>query len=85
MANIVISGIGNLYIVLVFIAVKMIRKWYLTTEEKKKINERFLEDKVAKANARIQPGMLLYAIGRMEEMAENKSVTCVLSPKREYY
>ena len=41
-SNILISGIGNLYIVLVFITVKMIRNWYISSEEQKSISQHLL-------------------------------------------
>ncbi len=71
--NILISGIGNLYIVLVFIAMRLIRNWYLSSEEKKNLNQLHLEDRVAEANSRIQPGLLLYASEKIEELAEEGS------------
>jgi len=67
-SNILISGIGNLYIVLVFIAVKLIRTWYISSEEQKSIGQRKLEDRMAVANSRIQPDLLMYATGRLERM-----------------
>ncbi len=73
LGNIIINGIGNLYIVLVFIAVKMIRSWYFSSEEKKNLNQRFLEDRVAEENSKIQPGLLMYATEKMEEMAQERS------------
>ncbi|MCK5684651.1 hypothetical protein KAJ27_11035, partial [bacterium] len=72
-SNILISGIGNLYIVLVFIAVKIIRTWYISSEEQKNISQRKLEDKMAVVNSRIQPDLLMYATGRLEKMAEKNS------------
>lgn len=68
--NILISGIGNLYIVLVFIAVRLIRNWHISSEEKKNLNQLHLEDRVAEANSRIQPGLLMYASGKIEDQAE---------------
>jgi two-component system, LytTR family, sensor kinase len=73
LGNIIINGIGNLYIILVFIAVKMIRRWYFSSEEKKNLNQRLLEDRVAEENSRIQPGLLMYATEKMEEMAQERS------------
>lgn len=71
--NVLISGIGNLYIVLVFIAARMIRTWYLSSEEKKNLNQLLLEDRVAEANSRIQPGLLMYASEKIEVLAESGS------------
>lgn len=73
LGNIIINGIGNLYIILVFIAVKMIRRWHLSSEEKKDLNQKLLEDRVAEANSKIQPGLLMYTTERMEEMANKQS------------
>lgn len=71
--NIIINGIGNLYIILVFIATKVMRKWYLSMEERKGLNQKLLEDQVAIESSKIQPGLLMYAAERMEEMAKAKS------------
>jgi len=71
--NVLISGIGNLYIILVFSAVKMIRTWYLSSEEKKNLNQRFLENRVAAANSKIQPGLLMFAAEQIELLAEKGS------------
>ncbi|MFC2080138.1 hypothetical protein ACFLRQ_01550 [Bacteroidota bacterium] len=71
--NIVISGIGNLYIVLVFAASKMIRDWYISDRHKQKIVERNLYLQRADANATVQPGMLLYSIEQIEKQLEINS------------
>jgi hypothetical protein len=71
--NIVISGIGNLYIILVFAAAKLIREWYVTDNHKQDLVKRNLYLKRADANASVQPGMLLFSIEKIEEMELAKS------------
>lgn len=71
--NIVVSGIGNLYIILVFVAAKMIRSWYIFEKRKQGIMERNLNLQRADVNAGIQPGMLLFSIERIEELAWDES------------
>jgi len=67
--NILVSGIGNLYILLVFIAARMIRSWYLADKDKQLIVRKNLVLERADANAGIQPQMLLYAVSGIEKLA----------------
>jgi len=71
--NVLISGIGNLYIILVFAAAKMIRQWYVADHHKQIIVERNLYLQRADVNAGIQPGMLLFAIEKIEKLVSKKS------------
>lgn len=71
--NILVSGIGNLYIILVFAASKMIRSWYISQARKQEIIEANLHIERADVNAGIQPGMLLFSIEHIEQLALAKS------------
>jgi hypothetical protein len=71
--NVLISGIGNLYIILVFSAAKMMREWYISDHRKQMIVERSLYLKRADVNARVQPGMLLFSIGQIEKLVAEES------------
>lgn len=73
LGNIMISGIGNLYILLVFISAKMIRSWYLSREEKKQMHHRSLKEVTALNNLYIQPDLLMHTIDMLEkEIGEGK-------------
>jgi hypothetical protein len=69
--NVVISGIGNLYILLVFIAARMVRSWYLSERDEQIMVKRRLLMERADANAGIQPNMLLHAVSGIEQHAMN--------------
>ncbi len=71
--NIIVSGIGNLYILLVFVAARMVRSWYINENNKRVLAERSLYIERADANASIQPGMLLFSIESIEKLAIKKS------------
>lgn len=70
--SVMVSGVGNLYIVLVFIATRLVRKWYIADEIHRKLEKRKLELTKAETKAAIQPNMLLHAVGAIEQMAEKK-------------
>ncbi|MFC2090137.1 hypothetical protein ACFLT1_05110 [Bacteroidota bacterium] len=72
LANIVISGVGNLYILLVFAAAKMIREWYVSDKHTQLLVERNLYLQRADVNAAVQPGMLLYTVGLIEECVSKR-------------
>jgi hypothetical protein len=67
--NVLISGIGNLYIILVFAAAKMVRSWYLSNKKSEQLVQDRLFRERADANAGIQPGMLLFSVGSIERLA----------------
>lgn len=69
--TVIISGIGNLYILLVFVALKMIRSWVLSDQQKKAIMQRKLLMERADANAFIQPGMLLHSVASIEKLSRS--------------
>lgn len=70
--NVMISGIGNLYIILVFVAVKMIRSWFIADQQEKQILKHSLLVERADANAGIQPEMLLFSIASIEQMGPER-------------
>jgi hypothetical protein len=75
--NVLISGLGNLYIILVFLSAKMIRTWYLSREEKRQLHQRGLREITALTNLYTQPELLMFAMDQLEKDAaiENKDVT----------
>ena len=68
--NVIISGLGNLYIVLVFLSAKIIRQWYLDDRKRKILQKEQLRKKIDETMIRAQPSMLLYAIDHIARMAE---------------
>lgn len=71
--NVVRSGLGNLYIVLVFLASRTVRNWYLADNKQKELQQAELQLQMADAMTRIQPFMLLYAIDHIERMVDHSS------------
>jgi hypothetical protein len=70
--EVIISGVGNLYILLVFIAVRQVRIWYLADEAQSRLEKRKNELIKAETKAGMQPNMLLYLIGEIEKLADMK-------------
>lgn len=73
LSDVLISGVGNLYIILVFIAVRQVRIWYLADEEQQKLEKRKIELIKAETKAGMQPNMLLYLIGEIEKLADKQT------------
>jgi hypothetical protein len=72
-SEVVISGVGNLYILLAFIAVRQVRIWYLADEAQSKLEKRKIELIKAETKAGMQPNMLLYLIEEIEKLAKKKA------------
>lgn len=68
--NVTISGLGNLYIVLVFLAIRTIRHWNLANNQKKELEQEKLQQQIEDTVSRVQPRMLLYAVDQIEKMVE---------------
>jgi hypothetical protein len=68
--NVVRSGVGNLYIVFVFLAAKIIRDWTLAQKQQKELEQIDLEERMARNRTRVQPYMLLFAVDQIERMVE---------------
>lgn len=72
-ANVIMSGLGNLYIVLVFLAARTIRKWYYADTRSKELQHAELQQQMENALTRVQPHMLLYAINQIDRMVNESS------------
>jgi len=66
--NVIRSGLGNFYIVLVFLAARTIREWYYADSRSKELQHLELEQQMENAITRVQPHMLLYAIDHIDRM-----------------
>ena len=74
--NVIRSGLGNLYIVLVFLASRTVRNWYLANNRKKELLQTELKLQMEDAMSRVQPFMLLYAIDNIDKLVDQgKDVT----------
>jgi hypothetical protein len=67
--EVVISGIGNIYIILVFAASKMIRTWHLKERRREEMIHRNLLYERADVNVMFQPRMLLFSLDQIERHA----------------
>ena len=74
--NLVVSGVGNLYIVFVFITLRLLRSWYLQVDERKELEQGQLRREIAAASSRVQPGFLVYALEELERLAERDPGGC---------
>lgn len=71
--NVIRSGLGNLYIVLVFLATRTVRNWYLADKEQKELMQVELKEQMENTITKVQPMMLLYAIDQIDKMVETSS------------
>lgn len=71
--NVVTSGLGNLYIVLVFLAARTIREWYNADNRRKELLQTELQQQMENAITRVQPMMLLYAIDGIDLLVDESS------------
>lgn len=71
--NIVINGLGNEYIVLVFLSVKVVRLWYSKSGEKTELLNRKLSAEIALLQYQSYPRFVLNAMDRLELLAMARS------------
>lgn len=71
--NVIASGLGNLYIVLVFLAARTVREWYNADNRRKELMQVELQQQMENAITRVQPMMLLYAIDSIDRMVDESS------------
>lgn len=71
--NVLRSGLGNLYIVLVFLASRTVRNWYMADKQQKELQQVELQQLMEDTITKVQPMMLLYAIDKIDDMVENSS------------
>ncbi|MCP4311400.1 MAG: hypothetical protein GY790_09075 [Bacteroidetes bacterium] len=71
--NVVRSGVGNLYIVLVFLASRTVRNWQVADKHQKELMQVELKQQMEDTITKVQPTMLLYAIDQIDHMVENSS------------
>jgi len=71
--TVIVSGLGNLYIILAFLAARTVRQWYLAGIRKKELQQAELQLQMESAVNRVQPLMLLYAIDQIDRMVDQSS------------
>ncbi len=71
--NVIRSGVGNLYIVLVFLASRTVRNWQVAERQQKELMQSELKQQMEDTITKVQPMMLLYAIDQIDHMVENSS------------
>lgn len=70
---VIVSGLGNLYILLVFLAARTVRQWYMASNRKKELQQTELQLQMESAVNKVQPLMLLYAIDQIDKMVDQSS------------
>lgn len=68
-SNILINGLGNEYIVLVFLSIKVVRLWYSKVGEKTELLNRQLSTEIALLQYQSFPRFVLNAMDRLELLA----------------
>ena len=71
-ASIIRNGVGNFYIVLIFLAAKSILEWSQAENERKSMLRISVEQEIEETMTRIQPWMLLYAIDNIDSMVSRR-------------
>lgn len=71
--NVIVSGLGNLYIVLVFLASRIIREWSIASIQQRELQQAELKQQMEDTMSKVQPMMLLYAIDHIDKMVERSS------------
>jgi len=64
--NILISGLGNHYIILVFFAIKTVKVWVRAKNQKDELAQQNLETENEIFKYRLQPRLILFLIGQLE-------------------
>jgi len=70
---VIVSGLGNLYIMLVFLAARTVRQWYMASNRKKELQQAELQLQMESAVNKVQPLTLLYAIDQIDRMVDQSS------------
>ena len=70
--NIIISGIGNHYIILVFLAIKVGRSWYSVQNQKEELLQTKMETDLEIYHYQLQPKLILTLMEELEKLTENR-------------
>ena len=72
-STVIVSGLGNLYIILVFLAARTVRQWYIASNREKELQQTELQLQMESAVNKVQPLTLLYAIDQIDRMVDQSS------------
>lgn len=70
--NILISGLGNHYVIFVFLAIKAGKSWYNTEQRKEELLLSSVETELEIYQYQLQPKLILSLIEQMEQLAKEK-------------
>jgi len=68
--DVLINGLGNFYVVIVFLAARTIRTWYRENEKEKELFRKKLALQVDRTISKVHPKLLIYAINNIEKLAD---------------
>ncbi len=71
--NVIISGIGNHYIIILFLSIKVLKSWYAAENERNELQVQTIESEMELIKNQLQPRFLLNVMNYLEEMALEKS------------
>ncbi len=72
-ANIIISGIGNHYIILIFLAIKVGLEWYSSQNRKEELLQIKMETELEMYRFQLQPKLILTLVDELEIITNSKS------------
>ncbi|HPE78119.1 MAG TPA: histidine kinase [Draconibacterium sp.] len=72
LSNIIISGIGNQYIILVFLAIKVWQSWYYSKKQTAGLMQIKIETELEIYRFQLQPKLILSMIEELETVAEKE-------------
>ncbi len=70
--NIIVSGIGNHFVILVFLAIKAGSSWYKAKNEKEELQQSKLQTEVEIYRYQLQPKLILILMEELEQITENE-------------
>jgi len=73
-SNILINGLGNEYIIIIFLSVKVVRFWNSKIGEKAELTNKKLATEIELLQYQLYPKSLLNVLDRLEQLAVNKSL-----------
>lgn len=73
LTNILINGLGNEYVVIVFLAIKAVRFWNSKVGEQKELSNRKLSTEIELLQYQSYPKFILNVTDRLEKLASEKS------------
>ena len=82
--NIIISGIGNHYIILVFLAIKAGSSWYMAKTKQDDLLQTKMETELEIYRYQLQPKLVLSLIEELEQIAKEKKESIPGNDNRDF-